>query len=205
VLHELITAQHQQIVLRAREKTAARSLEQSTDLELDQGVSLLLDQIGDILRVSAAGTRMINERAAKQGRDLLRMGFSVSQVVHSYGDVCQAVTELAIEIDTPVATADFRVFSHCLDEAIASALTEYEQQRDAEISRSRAENLGMLVRDLDRPLASALAALRSLKYSSLAPHAGAGALLDRSLLLLQSLIDRAPAETPAEPAQASPA
>ena len=205
MLHELITAQHQQIVLRAREKTAARSLEQSTDLELDQGVSLLLDQIGDILRVSVAGTRVINERAAKQGRDLLRMGFSVSQVVHSYGDVCQAVTELAIESDTPVATDDFRVFSRCLDDAIASALTEYEQQRDAEISRSRAENLGMLVRDLHHPLASALSALGSLKRGSMVLHTSAAALLDRSLLLLQSLIDRAPTQAPPEPAQAAPA
>ena len=165
---------------------------------------MLLDQIVDVLRASVPGTRMMNERAAKQGRDLRRMGFSVSQVVHSYGDVCQAVTELAIEVDTPVATNDFRVFSRCLDEAIASALAEYEQQRDAEIARGSAEKLSMLVRDLARPLSSALAALDDLsafdglKRSSLVLHTNAGALLDRSLLLLQSLIDRALAEVSQE-------
>jgi hypothetical protein len=35
--------------------------------------------------------------AAAHGRELVEGGYSVSQVVHDYGDVCQAITELALE------------------------------------------------------------------------------------------------------------
>jgi hypothetical protein len=196
VLHELLTARHQEIVSRAREKTAARSIQRRTGRELDQGVSLLLDQIGNVLRVPAFGTTSMKERAGKQGRDLLRMGFSVSYVVHSYGDVCQAVTDLALELDTPVATNDFRVFNRCLDEAMASALAEYERQRDAEISRDRAELLHMLVRELSSPLSTALSASRDLRCGAV--QASTSLLLDRSLLSLQNLIDRAGAEVAQE-------
>ena len=210
MLHELITAQHQQIVTRASRKTAARSIQQCTGLELDQGVSILLDQIVDVLRAPVSGTGLMNERAAKQWSNLRRTGFSVSQVVHSYGDVCQAVTELALEVDTPVATNDFRVFSRCLDEAIASALAAYEQERDTEITRSSAERLSLLVRELVRPVSSALFALDGLsaldgfKRGSLLLHTNAGALLDRSLLLLQSLIDKALAEVPQDQGDGAP-
>jgi hypothetical protein len=31
-----------------------------------------------------------------------RQGFTVSQVVHDYGDVCQAITELAVELNAPI-------------------------------------------------------------------------------------------------------
>jgi hypothetical protein len=40
--------------------------------------------------------------------DLLLQGFTVSQVVHDYGDVCQTITELALETNQPIDTADFR-------------------------------------------------------------------------------------------------
>ena len=33
---------------------------------------------------------------------MLRMGFSIAQVVHDYGDICQAVTEFAEEMEAPI-------------------------------------------------------------------------------------------------------
>ena len=35
---------------------------------------------------------------------LLRLGLTVSQVVHDYGDICQAVTELAVAQNPPIRT-----------------------------------------------------------------------------------------------------
>jgi hypothetical protein len=37
----------------------------------------------------------------------LRQGFTVSQVVHDYGDVCQAITELAVELNDRSALTTF--------------------------------------------------------------------------------------------------
>jgi hypothetical protein len=54
----------------------------------------------------------------------------VSQVVHDYGDVCQAITELAGEMDAPISTEDFRTLNRCLDDAIAGAVTEYGREQN---------------------------------------------------------------------------
>jgi len=39
--------------------------------------------------------------ATAHGRDLLRQEFTLSQVVHDYGDVCQTITDLPIEMNVP--------------------------------------------------------------------------------------------------------
>ena len=36
----------------------------------------------------------------KHGAELRALGFNISQVVHDYGDICQAVTEIAVEEQT---------------------------------------------------------------------------------------------------------
>jgi hypothetical protein len=49
--------------------------------------------------------------------------------VHDYGDVCQAITELALAINAPISTDDFRMLNRCLDDAIAGAVTQYTRER----------------------------------------------------------------------------
>ena len=39
----------------------------------------------------------IGTTAALHGRELSLQGFTVDQVVHDYGDLCQAITDLAYE------------------------------------------------------------------------------------------------------------
>jgi hypothetical protein len=70
-----------------------------------------------------AATRGIHRSAGLHGHDLLREGFTVAQVVHGYGDVCQVVTELAGEKHAPISSEDFQAFNGCLDDAIAGAVT----------------------------------------------------------------------------------
>jgi hypothetical protein len=55
----------------------------------------------------------------------LGLGFTVSQVVHDYGDICQAITEWAVEQNAPITTDEFHVLNRCLDTAIADAVTEH--------------------------------------------------------------------------------
>jgi hypothetical protein len=53
------------------------------------------------------------------------LGLWIDEVVHGYGDVCQAVTELAVELDAPVSVAEFHTLNRCLDSAIAAAVTAW--------------------------------------------------------------------------------
>ena len=48
----------------------------------------------------------IGAAAALHGGDLLRLGFTVSQVVHDYGDVCQSITDLALETGASINVDD---------------------------------------------------------------------------------------------------
>ena len=61
----------------------------------------------------------------------------MSQVVHDYGDVFQAITELAVETRAPISTEDFRALNRCLDDAIAGAVTEYGRERISPRSMTR--------------------------------------------------------------------
>jgi len=90
---------------------------------MDHGVPVFLDQLVDALRVGRLSRVKIRGSAALHGYDLLRQGFTVAQVVHEYGDVCQSITELVVETKTSITTDDFGLMSACLDTAMASAVS----------------------------------------------------------------------------------
>jgi DNA-directed RNA polymerase subunit M/transcription elongation factor TFIIS len=71
----------------------------------------------------------IAESASRHGGELLALGFTVSQVVHAYGDICQAVTEIAIAQEAPLSVKEFQILNRSLDVAIAGALTEHARLR----------------------------------------------------------------------------
>ena len=125
LLYEFITLNREEIITRCRAKVAARRIPPPSEAEINHGVPLFLDQLVALLRSGKPGTGEIDRSAGEHGHDLLLKGFTVSQVVHDYGDVCQTITELAMETDAPIATDDFRTLNKCLDEAIASAVTMY--------------------------------------------------------------------------------
>ena len=94
------------------------------------GVPLFLDQLMEVLRLGLGSNPKITESAIRHGRELLKKGFTVAQVVHDYGDVCQSITQLAIERNAAFSAADFCMLNRCLDDAIAGAVTEYSRRRN---------------------------------------------------------------------------
>ena len=123
MLYEFITLNRMEIITRCRAKVATRLMPLPSAAEINHGVPLFLEQLVGILRSGDSSTPEIDQSAGQHGHDLLLKGFTVSQVVHDYGDVCQAVTDLAVETNAPISTDDFRTLNRCLDEAIASAVT----------------------------------------------------------------------------------
>jgi signal transduction histidine kinase len=117
------------------------------------------------------------------------MGFTVGQVVHDYGSVCQSVTELAEEIQAPITTEEFRTLNQCLDDAIAGAVTEYTRQRERSIAADGTERLGELAHGLRNRLSAAMLAFEMLKTGSVGVSGSTAAILDRNLRGLRDLID----------------
>lgn len=189
---------------------ANRSEPKATDAEIAHGIPLFFNQIIETLRLeqtdqlsrsravsglAGGGTPSeIGDMASLHGRDLLKQGYTLEQVVRDYGDVCQAVTNLAYELNAPIEVAEFRTLNRCIDNAIAGAVTEFSSQQraatDEEDFQSFNSRLGPLAHELRNHLHTAGLAMKALKSGSVGIAGATGAVLDRSLARMRSLIDR---------------
>jgi signal transduction histidine kinase len=199
VLHEFLTLYREQIIAKTRAKVALRSAPRPTAAELEHGVPLFLDQLVDTLRreqdtAARPTSTAMTEGAIRHGAELRAAGFTVAQVVHDYGDVCQAVTELAMELKSPISADEFKTLNRCLDEAIAQAVTEFARQRDLSVSEQGTERLGFLAHELRNLLSNAMLAFEVLKGGTVGVKGSTGAVLGRNLVALRDLIDRSLSE-----------
>jgi signal transduction histidine kinase len=109
--------------------------------------------------------------------------------VQGYGDICQAITELADELHAPITADEFRTLNRCLDEVIAEAVTEFARQRDRSVASQNTERLGIFAHELRNLLNNALLAYEALKTGTLGIGSNTGLMLGRALLGLRDLID----------------
>jgi signal transduction histidine kinase len=194
MLFEFIVTHRAELIARTRAKVAARATPRPTENELERGVPLFLDQLVETLRISRSTNEDLTRSAGLHGRVLLRAGFTVAQVVHDYGDVCQAVTELAEETDAEITVDEFRTLNRCLDDAIAQAVTEYTAQRERSIADEGTQRLGSLIDEIRTRLSTAKLSYELLKQGRVGIGGSTGAILGRNLRTVCSLLDRSFAE-----------
>lgn len=144
MLHEFLQTYRPVLIDRCRAMVASRSQPKLSRPERAHGIPVFLDQLIKTLRMEQpAGFAAqviasmepdgglnsdVVPMATLHGRDMLQEGFTIEQVIRDYGDVCQAVTQLAAEAEVSISAHEFHVFNRCLDDAIAAAVTEYSQQ-----------------------------------------------------------------------------
>ena len=198
MLHEFITAYREAIIVRTREKLTDRPWPLASTSELEHGVPLFLTQLADTLRLETTPTPFSQEAislsAAKHGRELRALGFNISQVVHDYGDICQAITEVALKEDCPITTEEFHTLNRCLDTAIAEAVTEHARITAESRSTEEMERAGQLAHEIRDILNTALLAFHTLKRGTVAVNGSTGTVLGRSLMRLRDLVDNAVAD-----------
>jgi signal transduction histidine kinase len=213
MLYQFLTANREELIDRCRKKVEKRSAPRPTEPELQHGIPLFLSQLTRVLlfeqtasqaeaRILAqpeepsktAATSDLGKTASSHGKELLRQGFTVDQVVHDYGDLCQAITELAGEQQAPIAADEFRALNLCLDNAIAGAVTEFARQREQAITEQNHsvanERLGFLAHELRNLLNLSMLAVAAVKRGNVGLSGATGAVLDRSLIGMRDLIDR---------------
>src|SRR5579859_5594155 len=190
MLHEFLKQRRAEIIARAKAKVAGRAVPRPTEAELEHGIPLFFDQLIDTLKRSTLPSDEMNASATKHGDDMLRLGFSVGQVVHDYGNVCQAVTELAFELNAPITVDEFNRLNRCLDDATAMAVTEYGRLHAQSLADQETERMGALAHELRNRLQTAMMSFEALQGGSVPISGSTGAVLDRSLKGLKDLIDR---------------
>jgi signal transduction histidine kinase len=131
----------------------------------------------------------VTKSAGEHGAELLRLGYSLSHVVHAYGAMCQSITELASVKKEPVTAREFHDLNRCLDIAIAGAVTEFQSHRNLEIQSREVQSLGFLAHELRNSLNSVNISYQMIKQGSVGHEGSTGKVLERSLKRMESLID----------------
>ncbi len=212
VLQDFLTANRTILIDRCHALAATRSGLLRNVSAQPHGIPVFFDQLIKTLALEERAGTVADPVASQQsgqvrselenmatlhGRDLLNQGFTLEQVVRDYGDVCQAVTNLACEIHAPIEVDEFRTFNRCLDNAIAAAVTEYAQHQTSRASNRGVmvdDRLGLLVHELRNFLQTATLVVKALKLGHVGISSATGSILDRSLSGMRALIDRTLAE-----------
>lgn len=209
MLHDFLSNNRGELAQRCRVKVGARVGRSASDVQLNEGIPLFLDQLIRTLEIEQTHRPMdsrsisgpengraalseVSISAAQHGKDLLHLGLTVDQVVHDYGDLCQAITDLAVERDAPFQVDEFRTLNRCLDNAISDAVTEFSFQRDMVAAETNAlesnERMGFFAHELRNLLGTASLAFSAAKAGNLSLTGATGSILERSLTSLEKLI-----------------
>lgn len=208
-MHQFLSNNRDELTYRCRIKVGQRPGRSATEKQLQDGIPLFLEQLIRTLKIEqtskpadswtvsgppggAAALSEISVSASQHGKDLLELGLTVNQVVHDYGDLCQSITDLAVESDAPFEVDEFRTLNRCLDNAISDAVTEFSYQRDKinkdTQTRESNERMGYFAHELRNLLGTVSLAFTAAKAGNLSLTGATGLILERSIHGLEALI-----------------
>ena len=215
MLYEFLLANRDDLIARCMAKVYLRPararISASPPPKLIHGIPEFIDQLIATLKVEQTPTPMesrrisgpaggahpvytdLSEAATLHGRELWLNAFTVDQVVHDYGDLCQAITELAYDREAAISIDEFRTLNRCLDNAIADAVTEFSYERDvaaAKIEGASQERRAIFAHQIRDHLHAASLAFHAIKAGGVGANGATGAALERSLASMASLIAR---------------
>jgi hypothetical protein len=205
VLYQFIISNREKLIVLCRQKVAER---QNSEISATtrNGVPAFLQQLTEILRAedvapiraeaesnNAPAASNMQDAASLHGAELLRLGFTIDHVVHEYGDICQSVTELAVEEGVAISADEFRTLNRCLDNAIAFAVAAFGSARETWI-RDRAGDLALHLEnfmwDQARLIDNAAQAFAAIRTGGVGLNGATGQLLAHSLTELRYLSER---------------
>jgi signal transduction histidine kinase len=210
MLHDFLDANRIALVDRCRDRAAARRAPHPSPGGVEHAIPAFLAQVIETLRLEDpldwknARTATvfgpdafrlesdIGATAAKHGHEMLLQGFAIDDIVHGYGDLAQAVVELAIEKAQPIAPEAFGILVRCADRAIAGAASEFCRRRDRLIAatdgRAMGERLGLVTEELCGLVNTALLSFVAIKEGGVGLRGATSGVLERSLVSLNELI-----------------
>jgi hypothetical protein len=208
MLHEFLRTHRNELIARCRTKAAKRAVPGAKPASDVFGIPQFLAQLTETLRSEQTPEALARRKAighgrpslalvppdipstaAKHGEELRRSGLTIDQVVHGYGDLCQSLTELAMEKDAPITVDEFHTFNRCLDDAIADAVTAYSEHGDTDTDT---EGLGPPrsdVRTMRALVGTALLTFDSIKLGEVGLKGTTALLHERSLKGLRDVLD----------------
>jgi signal transduction histidine kinase len=195
-LHAVLTAHPNEVIVRWTSKVRGTVAPEAVP------AIELLDHIPDFLREVVAALRAVDglpsvpaapdesPTAAVHGAQRLRLGFSLDSVVREYGALRDAILATGRDHGAAMALHELQVVFDSIITGIASAVSEYARQRDAEIQRQHNEHFAFVAHELRNPLSSATMAFESLlRKKRIDPEEREVAILSRGLSRMREHID----------------
>jgi len=144
----------------------------------------------DALVRKAASPDSIEPRASasQHGSQRLRLGFDVGEVVREYGVLHECLIEAVADAGYPISPPEQCLVARAMSEGIADAVSQYVEQRDAELERQASEHLSFIAHEVRNGLASAMLTYQALRASSGVPD-GALERLGRNLGSIAQVVD----------------
>lgn len=201
-LYNMLTERREEVLEKCREKVLTVMGSRTSTDQLEKGLPALYSELLEVLRISldddSQETRgrfvsdTITASASRQhAQESFRLGYTVSQLVHGYGCICQGITEFAHEINEPITAAEFSQLNLCLDVAIAQSVSEFEALSLDSANRADSLRLGFLVHELRNYLSTGIMAHELIKQGGVAAAGATSSVLTRSFQQMRELIDRA--------------
>jgi hypothetical protein len=165
-----------------------------------EAIAKAADRCDEPAMADAAGQPAEAELAKSAGRhgtELLRLGYTLSHVVHAYGAMCQAITEVAAQSNFAITASEFHALNRCLDVAIAGAVTAYQSLQDSRVETGEGKPTGFLASEMRSALTSANVALDTIRQGTVGFGGSTGQVLEKSLKRIDELIDQSLAQAAA--------
>ncbi|MDP4244121.1 MAG: HAMP domain-containing sensor histidine kinase [Bacteroidota bacterium] len=206
MIYDFLTKERDAILIAAKQKAAESKWARITsDAEVD-GWSVFYDDLTGLLKgddqSNFDGDKTTEPaQVEKKGKEYLRLGYAISEVVQSFSIIYQAITESAVKLAYEITADDFNKLNASFDTAVAEVITEFgkvqteaqDVQTEANDQRE-AERLGSLAHELRNSLQSATVTLEMIEGGIIDIKSKTGGVLHSSLESMTELIDRALAE-----------
>ncbi|MES2768999.1 MAG: HAMP domain-containing sensor histidine kinase [Bdellovibrionota bacterium] len=196
MLDKFLEENRKEILSLTDEKTQILAGTRKGSEQLKLGLPLFYEQLIKVLEVklSSRPPEDMLVAAADHGKEFLRLGYSLSHVVHAYGAMCQSITELATIKNAKITPSEFNILNGCLDVAIASAVSEYQFRSDEAIEKREILHLGFLAHELRNALSSVMVAHELIKAGMVGIGGSTANVLEANLVRMRNLIDRSLSE-----------
>jgi signal transduction histidine kinase len=206
MLYKFLIAERSSILALCANKLAILADFRTSSVEMEIGLPLFYDELIEVLKKDEENQgshsdqidlnkNIHTESAIRRGKESLRLGYTISQVVHGYGALCQAVTEYVGEQSgEPVYIREFNRLNFCLDVAIAEAVTEFSRLERESVSKDELKRLGFLSHEMRNSLNVATIAHRMIKSGRVGLGGNTNKVMEDAHERMREIIDRSLSE-----------
>lgn len=137
LIHEILTRHHRTLVTRAGVRAHRRegfALPGAGHF----GAPVLLTPLANAMAGNEHDVHRLGALAARHGEEMGRLGYKIADVVHAYGDIRQALNELAQDLGLALPVPQLWHLDNLLEDSLACALTAFERAHAPSTRRAAA-------------------------------------------------------------------